>query len=90
MSDFMRIRIITKEWRFEEWDVDSIPSLSLYPLQQGKVDKPQIPTGIRRGFGGPHPLHPSGHKPQIPTGIQRQQGDKNNDEKRDNIDSEQS
>jgi len=40
-SDFMKIRLITQEWMFEEWDVGSTPSLSLYPLQQGKVDKCQ-------------------------------------------------
>ena len=51
MSDFMRIRIITKEWRFEEWDIDSIPSPSLYPLQQGKVDKTRTPKRDYREQG---------------------------------------
>ena len=45
MTDFMRIRIITQGWWFEEWNIDSIPNPSLYPLQQGKVDK----TRTRRG-----------------------------------------
>tara|TARA_Y100001951_G_C11098533_1_gene160708 strand:+ start:24 stop:227 length:204 start_codon:yes stop_codon:yes gene_type:complete len=51
MSDFMRLRIITEKWQLEEWDIDSIPSPSLYPLQQGKVHKPQIQTGIQRQKG---------------------------------------
>ena len=51
MTDFMRIRLITQKWMFEEWDVDSTPSLSLYPLQQGKVDKSQVPVGDYREQG---------------------------------------
>lgn len=51
MSDFMRIRIITEKWWFEEWDVDSTPSPSLYPLQQGKVHKSQVPVGDYREQG---------------------------------------
>jgi hypothetical protein len=51
MSDFMRIRIITNEWQYEEYDIDSTPSPSLYPLQQGKVDKSQVPVGDYRKQG---------------------------------------
>ena len=51
MTDFMRVRIITNEWQFEEWDVDSTPSLSLYPLQQGKVHKTRSPKGDYREQG---------------------------------------
>ena len=51
MTDFMRIRLITQEWRYEEWDVDSTPSPSLYPLQQGKVNKSQVPVGDYRRKG---------------------------------------
>ena len=51
VGDFMRIRIITKEWQLEEWDVDSTPSPSLFPLQHGKVHKPQIQRRIQRPKG---------------------------------------
>ena len=51
MSDFMRIRLITQKWQFEEWDIDSIPSPSLYPLQQGKVDKTRTPKRDYREQG---------------------------------------
>ena len=51
MTDFMRIRLITQKWMFEEWDVDSTPSPSLYPLQQGKVDKTRTRKGNYREEG---------------------------------------
>jgi len=51
MTDFMRIRLITQEWMFEEWDIDSTPSPSIYPLQQGKVHKSQVPVGDYRKQG---------------------------------------
>jgi len=51
MSDFMRIRLITQKWQFEEWDIDSTPSPSLYPLQQGKVDKTRTPKRDYREQG---------------------------------------
>ena len=64
MSDFMRIRLITQKWQFEEWDIDSTPSPSLYPLQQGKVNKTRT------------------HK-----GDYREQGERENEETRNNNDS---
>ena len=51
MTDFMKIRLITQKWIFEEWDIDSIPSPSLYPLQQGKVDKTRARKGNYREQG---------------------------------------
>ena len=51
MSDFMRIRIITEKWQLEEWDIDSPPSPSLYPLQQGKVNKTRAHKGNYREQG---------------------------------------
>lgn len=51
MSDFMRIRIIVQEWQYEEWDIDTTPSPSLYPLQQGKVDKTRPHRGNYREQG---------------------------------------
>ena len=51
MSDFMRIRLITQKWQFEEWDIDSTPSPSLYPLQQGKVNKTRTHKGDYREQG---------------------------------------
>ena len=51
MSDFMRIRIITEKCWYEEWDIDSTPSPSLYPLQHGKVDKARTRKGNYREQG---------------------------------------
>tara|TARA_B100001245_G_C22577624_1_gene287281 strand:+ start:257 stop:454 length:198 start_codon:yes stop_codon:yes gene_type:complete len=51
MSDFLRIRLITQKWLFEEWNIDSIPNPSLYPLQQGKVHKTRSPKGDYREQG---------------------------------------
>ena len=51
MTDSLRLRIITRECWYEEWDVDSIPNLSLYPLQQGKVHKTRTPKRDYREQG---------------------------------------
>ena len=51
MTDSLRLRIITRECWYEEWDVDSTPSPSLYPLQQGKVNKTRTHKGDYREQG---------------------------------------
>ena len=45
MTDKMIYKITRREWEFSEYQVDSKPNPSLYPLQQGKVHKSQVPVG---------------------------------------------
>jgi len=45
MTDKMIYKITRREWEFSEYQVDSKPNPSLYPLQQGKVHKSQAPVG---------------------------------------------
>ena len=45
MTDEMIYKITRKEWEFSEYRIDSTPNPSLYPLQQGKVHKSQVPVG---------------------------------------------